>query len=209
MPYDNLPTNITAGAADHPGLHNRGNSAIHDLDARVTGIEDHPVLGDDLDAARTAIGLGTAATQSAGAFASSVQGEKADSAVQPDALENKANLAGGKVPLAELPAATTDAAGIAERATNAEAAAGADTTRYVTPAQLKTAVDSVEGVGQITRYESPLGSGTYPARGTAATVPVVWVGEIQPPTAAAGSGTNFVTSATAMAGVDFFDRVMP
>ena len=36
--------------------------------------------------ARSAIGLGSAATQSVGAFASSVQGEKADSAVQPAAL---------------------------------------------------------------------------------------------------------------------------
>lgn len=181
MPYDNLPTNITAGAADHPGLHNRGNSAIHDLDARVTGIEDHPVLGDDLDAARTAIGAGTSNLTIGTTGVTAAAGNRA---------------------------ASETVIGMVERATNAEAAAGTDTTRYVTPAQLKTAVDSVEGVGQITRYESPLGSGTYPPRGTAAAVPVVWVGEIQPPTAAAGSGTNFVTTATAMAGVDFFDRVI-
>lgn len=43
--------------------------------------------------------------------------------------------------------ATTDRAGLVERATDAEASAGSDTTRYVTPYHLKTAIDAAVAGG--------------------------------------------------------------
>lgn len=43
--------------------------------------------------------------------------------------------------------ATTDRAGLAERATDTEASAGTDTTRYITPAQMKSAIDAAVAGG--------------------------------------------------------------
>lgn len=64
------------------------------------------------------------------------------------------------------------------------------------------------GAGVATLYESPLGSGLYPPRGTASQTRVDWVGVEQPALAEPTSGVDFVTTATAMSGFDFFHRVM-
>lgn len=56
----------------------------------------------------------------------------------------------------------------------------------------------------LTRYETGT-AGVYPARGTARTdLRIVWIGTVEPPIAASGGATNFVTSGTAMDGVDGF-----
>ncbi|WP_353214704.1 hypothetical protein [Salinisphaera hydrothermalis] len=82
--------------------------------------------------------------------------DNADLASQADNASNASKLGGnmpsdyrradkltGVAPCSALPAATTTNAGAAERATNAEASAGSDSTRYVTPAHLAQLQTSV------------------------------------------------------------------
>lgn len=65
---------------------------------------------------------------------------------------------------------------------------------------------TIENILSLTRYETS--PGVYPARGTDRTdLCITFVGTVAPPVAAAGSGTNFVTTGTAMDGVDALDLV--
>lgn len=71
---------------------------------------------------------------------------------------NASNLSSGTVSTARLPAASTTASGIVERATQAEVDAGTDTTRYVTPETLANAATvgvPVVSVGSEVSWEYP------------------------------------------------------
>lgn len=67
-----------------------------------------------------------------------------------DNAANASNLTSGTVAVARLPSATTTAAGIAEKATQAEVDAGTDTDRYVTPETLA----NYSGVTEAGRFVS-------------------------------------------------------
>lgn len=69
---------------------------------------DGGATGLDAATARTSLGLGTAATTDASAYATAAQGAKADTAVQPAALAIKADLVDGLVPSAQLPGFVDD-----------------------------------------------------------------------------------------------------
>lgn len=71
---------------------------------------------------------------------------------------NDANNLTGRAPRSVLPAATTQGAGAVERATNAEAAAGSDNTRYITSSQLKSVVSDM--INAQREADWPIGS-TY------------------------------------------------
>lgn len=62
---------------------------------------------------------------------------------------NAGNLNAGTVPLARLSSATETAKGIVELATNAEAAAGTDTTRAVTPANIKPLLEAKVATAEV------------------------------------------------------------
>ena len=118
----------------------------------------------DAAAARTNLGLGTAATTAATDYATAVQGSTADTAVQPArTISTTAPLTGGGDLSANrtlaVSAASDTAAGVVELATTAEATTGTDTARAVTAAGVKAVADlklslvaagaSVENVGAI------------------------------------------------------------
>jgi hypothetical protein len=89
--------------------------------------------------ARTNLGLGTAATTAASAYATAAQGTLAGTAVQPArSISTTAPLTGGGDLSANrtlaVSAASTSATGVVELATSAETATGTDTERAVTPA---------------------------------------------------------------------------
>lgn len=91
--------------------------------------------------ARTALGLGTAATNSATAFATAAQGLLADSAVQPiRTISTTAPLTGGGNLTANLTlaisAAATNSVGAVQLATDAEIQTGTDTAKAVRPSGL-------------------------------------------------------------------------
>ncbi len=85
---------------------------------------------------------------------------------------------------------------------------------YYTKAQVDAKVASSGGGGggtldtmpTVTRYETT--PGVYPVRGTARSdLRITWVGTVQPPIATAGSGTNFLTTGTAMDGIDAYEKI--
>ncbi len=111
-------------------------------------------LVDDADAAtaRTTLGLGTAATTAASAYATAAQGATADTAVQPArTISTTAPLTGGGDLSANrtlaVSAATDTAAGVVELATDAETVTGTDTTRATTPAGVAAAIAAGGGGG--------------------------------------------------------------
>lgn len=100
----------------------------------------------DAAAARTNLGLGTAATTAATDYATAVQGSTADTAVQPArTISTTAPLTGGGDLSANrtlaVSAASATAAGVVELATTAEATTGTDTSRAVTAAGVKAVAD--------------------------------------------------------------------
>jgi hypothetical protein len=73
--------------------------------ASVTNASVNTAIESDPAATRTSLGLGTAATTAATAYATSTQGDKADTALQPAAVGvSIAELVGGVVPTAQIPA---------------------------------------------------------------------------------------------------------
>jgi hypothetical protein len=101
-----------AAAADpHPGYLTpaEGNAAYAPIGQGVTNGNNHNHDGGD--GGQIAYGslsglptLGTAAATDANAYATAAQGTKADTAVQPAALNAKADLVGGVVPTSQIPA---------------------------------------------------------------------------------------------------------
>lgn len=82
--------------------------------------------------------------------------------------------------------------------------------RYFTEAETMAAIanngPTLETIPSLLRQE--ISPGVYAARGTArADLQLVFQGTVAPPIAAAGSGTDFVTTGTAMDGVDVFFRI--
>lgn len=90
----------------------------------------------------------------------------------PAANTDASNLTSGTVPVARLPAATTSAVGAVELATTAEAVAGTDTTRAVTPAGL--AADDVAQMAALLEREGLAFDGTA---GAAVNIPAVGTGD--------------------------------
>ncbi len=119
---DNTPAALTVGASTIVGRKSTGDIVA------LTGAEAGVVLG-----------LGTAATTAATAYATAAQGSTADTAVQPArSISTTAPLTGGGDLSANrtlaVSAASDTAAGVVELATTAETVTGTDTARAVTPA---------------------------------------------------------------------------
>lgn len=134
----------TSAVSSHAGT----TSGVHGISTFGANLVDDA----DATAARTTLGLGTAATTAASAYATAAQGAKADTAVQPArTISTTAPLTGGgdlsvNRTLA-VSAATDTAAGVVELATDAETVTGTDTTRAVTPAGVAAAIAASGGGG--------------------------------------------------------------
>lgn len=147
---------LVSAADKLPYFTGSGTAALADLSAFIR------TLLDDVDAAtaRATLGLGSVATQSAGAVA--ITGGSVTGITDLAIADGGTGASDAATAFANIKqAATTSATGVAELATNAEAQTGTDTGRVLTPSNLTGAVLGFGQTYQNVTASRTIGGGPY------------------------------------------------